>query len=130
MLNIRLIALTPCTPVYIREKFDISPSQYADFKSLVGDTADNIKGVNKVGPKTSAVLLKEYGSLQNILDNAEKISRVSIRDSILTSIERAAKNYKLIKLQQVHKLPFDLRELEFEDRGIIASDVLRGIGLK
>lgn len=76
------------------------------------------------------MLLKEYGSLQNVLDNAEKINRASIRDSILSSIERATVNYKLIKLQQVNELPFDLYELEFEDQGIKTNDVLKGIGLK
>lgn len=119
-----------CTPAYIQEKFDISPSQYADFKSLVGDKADNIMGVNKVGPKTAAMLLKEYGSLQSVLENAEKISRVSIRDSLLSSAERVKKNYKLIKLREMDELPFDINELEFEDSGITTNEVLKGIGLK
>lgn len=119
-----------CTPAYIQEKFDISPSQYADFKSLVGDKADNIRGVNKVGPKTAAMLLKEYGSLQSVLENAEKISRASIRDSLLSSAERVKKNYKLIKLREMDELPFDINELEFEDSGITTNEVLKGIGLK
>ena len=51
----------------VEEKFDLQPSQYADYKSLVGDTADNIKGAEKVGPKTAATLLKEYQTLENIL---------------------------------------------------------------
>ena len=46
-----------CTPEYLDEKFGIVPSQYAAFKSLTGDAADNIKGVEKVGPKTAARLL-------------------------------------------------------------------------
>ena len=41
-----------CTPEYMLEKFGVVPEQYADFKSLVGDTADNIKGAEKVGVKT------------------------------------------------------------------------------
>lgn len=43
-----------CTPAYLREKFGIEPSQYADFKSLTGDVSDNIKGADKVGPKTAS----------------------------------------------------------------------------
>ena len=119
-----------CTPAYIREKFNISPSQYVDFKSLVGDTADNIKGVNKVGPKTAAMLLEEYGTLQSILENVDKITRPSIKDSISTNAERVKTNYKLIKLKRMKKLPFALCELEFEDQGILTNDVLKGIGLK
>lgn len=45
-----------CTPDYIKENFGILPSQYADFKSLTGDASDNIKGADKVGPKTAAAL--------------------------------------------------------------------------
>ncbi len=46
-----------CTPHYIKEKFNIMPSQYADFKFLTADTADNIKGAEKVGLKTAALPL-------------------------------------------------------------------------
>lgn len=51
------------------------PSQYADFKSLTGDKADNIKGADRVGPKTAAALLNEFGSLENVILNADKIKR-------------------------------------------------------
>lgn len=119
-----------CTPAYIKEKFDISPVQYADFKALVGDNSDNIKGVNKVGSKTAAILLKEYGTLYGLLDNVDKISRPAIKDSILANIERVKRNYKLIKLLPMNELPFNLRDLEFEDQGMKTNDVLKGIGLK
>ena len=60
-----------CTPEYIIDKFGITPNQYADFKSLTGDTSDNIRGAEKVGVKTAASLLNEFGTLENILANAE-----------------------------------------------------------
>lgn len=119
-----------CTPSYIKEKFDIGSSQYADFKSLVGEQADNIKGVSKVGPKTAAMLLKKYGTLYGILDNVDNISRTAIKDSIIANIERVKRNYKLIKLIPMDELPFSFRELEFEDQGLRTNDVLKGIGLK
>ena len=68
-----------CTPDYIEEKYGIFPSQYADFKSLTGDTADNIKGADRIGPKTAAYLLNEFGTLDNILANAEKIEKPFIK---------------------------------------------------
>lgn len=119
-----------CTPSYIKEKFDIGSSQYADFKSLVGDQADNIKGVSKVGPKTAAMLLKKYGTLYGILDNVDNISRPAIKDSIIANIERVKGNYKLIKLMPMDELPLSFTELEFEDQGLKTNDVLKGIGLK
>ena len=54
------------------EKFSVSPEQIIDYFCLVGDSADNIPGVNKVGPKTAAKWLKEYHSLENIIENADK----------------------------------------------------------
>ncbi|MBD5489371.1 MAG: 5'-3' exonuclease [Lachnospiraceae bacterium] len=119
-----------CTPEYINEKFGITPMQYSDFKSLTGDTADNIKGADKVGLKTAASLLHEFGSLENILVNAENIKKPSVKESIIKNTERLKTNYKIIKLGNTASLPFSLDELVYTYSGITTIDVLRGIGLK
>lgn len=119
-----------CTPDYIKDKFNITPSQYADFKSLTGDTSDNIKGAEKVGPKTAALLLNKFGTLENILSSAENIQKPSIRDSIIRNCDRLRTNYKLIKLENTVPLPFALDELSYCYSGITTNDVLKGIGLK
>ncbi|HIZ55358.1 MAG TPA: flap endonuclease [Firmicutes bacterium] len=119
-----------CTPDYIREKFCISPSQYADFKSLTGDTSDNIRGADKVGPKTAALLLNEFGTLDHILANAEKINKPSIKASIIKSTERLKINYHLIKLGNTAPLPFALHELGYHDHGMTTNEVMKGIGLR
>lgn len=118
------------TPDFIREKYGISPSQYADFKSLTGDSADNIKGAEKVGAKTAASLLGEFGSLENILCNAENIKKPALRESIMKNTERLRINYKLIKLDKLALLPFPMNELEYKYNGITTNEVLKGIGLK
>lgn len=100
-----------CTPAYIKEKFDITPEQYADFKSLTGDSADNIKGAEKVGLKTAALLLNEFGTLENILSNAENIKKPSIRESIIRNAEKLKTNYKLIKLDNSTSLPLPCMSL-------------------
>ncbi len=79
-------------------KFGILPDFYADYKSLTGDTADNIKGADKIGPKTAAVLVNQFGGVENIIANAEKITRPSIKKSVIENTERIRLNYKLIKL--------------------------------
>lgn len=119
-----------CTPKYIEEKFGITPGQYADFKSLTGDTADNIKGADKVGPKTAAALINEFGKLESILANAESIKKPSVRESIIRNAERLQMNYKLIKLGNAVSLPFGMQELAYRDSGITTSEVLKGIGLR
>lgn len=119
-----------CTPEYIMEKFGITPEQYADFKSLTGDTADNIKGADKIGPKTAASLLNEFGTLEKILANAEKIRKLSVKESIIRNTEKLKTNYKLIRLGNTMPLPFALQELAYSDTGITTNEVLHGIGLR
>lgn len=116
-----------CTPEYVKEKFGITSEQYADFKSLTGDASDNIKGADKVGPKTAALLLHEFTTLDSILANAEKIKKPSIKESILRNSERLKTNYKLIKLGNKVPLPFALQELAYDYKGITTSEVLKGI---
>lgn len=119
-----------CTPEYIKDKFSITPFQYADFKSLTGDASDNIKGADKVGPKTAALLLNEFGSLENIISNADGIKKPSIKQSIIRNAEKIRTNYKIIKLDNSAQLPFALSELAYKFNGITTNEVLKGVGLK
>src|SRR5687767_13527617 len=54
----------------VKAKFDVYPEQIVDYLALVGDTIDNIPGVPKVGPKTAAKWLNDYGSLDRLIANA------------------------------------------------------------
>lgn len=119
-----------CTPEYIKEKLGIEPCQYADFKSLTGDNADNIKGADKVGQKTAAALINEFGTLENLLVNAGQIRRTSVRSSIISNSERLQDNYRIIKLSGEPELPFKMNELIYAYDGITTNEVLQGIGLK
>lgn len=119
-----------CTPEFLWEKFGVKPEQYADFKSLTGDKADNIIGAYKIGPKTASALLLEFGTLEAILTQAENIQKKSVRESILNAKERLARNLKLIKLEGKHEVPFELEKMEYHYNGITTTEVLRGIGLK
>src|SRR5690606_5996825 len=59
----------------VQAKFGVPPERIVDYLMLVGDTVDNIPGVNKVGPKTAAKWLAEYGSLEALTQNADQIKR-------------------------------------------------------
>ena len=119
-----------CGTGFVKEKYNILPCQYADFKALTGDSSDNIKGANKVGPKTAENLINEYGNLDNILVNAHKIKRPSVRESIMQSTERLKTNYTLIKLDGGEDLPFTISELLYDYNGATTYEVLQGIGLR
>ena len=118
-----------CAPNYVKNKFHVEPEQYADFKSMVGDASDNIKGAEKVGPKTAACLLNTFGTLDNILANAESIEKPSIRDSIIRNAERLRTNYKMIKLDNTAQLPFALDDLAYSFTEVTTTEVLKGIGV-
>ncbi|MBO5089606.1 MAG: flap endonuclease [Clostridia bacterium] len=113
-----------------KAKFGIMPELYADYKSLTGDTADNIKGADKIGPKTAAALVNEFGALENIILKAEKITKPSVKKSVIENTDRLRLNYKLIKLCDCAALPFSLEELEYTYNGTTTNEVLIGIGLK
>lgn len=119
-----------CTPEYIKEKLGIEPVLYADYKSLTGDNADNIRGADKVGPKTAAALVNELGCLESILANAERISKPSVRRAIAEGAERLRVNYRLIKLTDSAELPFEISQLMYSYNGITTNEVLISIGLK
>ncbi len=61
----------------VLHKFGVAPSQIVDFLALVGDSADNIPGVEKVGPKTAVKWLNQYGTLENLIAHADQISGVA-----------------------------------------------------
>jgi len=83
----------------VEEKFMVPPSKMLDFLAMVGDSSDNIPGIPKVGEKTAAQLLKEFGSLENILKNADKISKPSLREAIISGKESALLSRKLASLK-------------------------------
>jgi DNA polymerase-1 len=58
----------------VEKKFGVTPEQIIDYLALVGDTSDNIPGVNKVGPKTAVNWLGKYGTVETIIEKAEEIT--------------------------------------------------------
>lgn len=121
---------TLCTPDDIRKRLGVTPEQYADFKSLTGDTADNIKGAPKVGPKTAAALLQQFGTLDAILQNIPLIKKPSIRASLEASAQRLRLNQKLIRLTGAKDLPFTLEQMAYTYRGQTTTQILTALNLR
>ena len=119
-----------CDEDYIHEKLDIKPAQYADFKAMTGDTADNIKGADKIGPKTAAALLGQFDSLEQILEHTDQVSKPSIRASLEKNAARLRLNQLLIRLEGCRELPFSLEEMAWSDPGLTSTQVLKALGIK
>lgn len=118
-----------CDERYILDKYGISPLSYLDYKCLVGDTADNVKGVKGVGPKTAAKLINTYGELESIIERASEIESERLRLAILDSVEILKRNVSLIKLSDHAGIPFPLDEAKFESPRMRTMEIIRGIGI-
>ena len=119
-----------CGREWLREKYGIEASQYAAFKSLTGDTADNIRGIPGIGPKTAAALLRQFGSLETLLEQAQFIERAAVREAVLQNRDRLRLNHLLICLQAGETLPFTKAEMAWQDPGYSTTQVLKITGLR
>ena len=119
-----------CDTQYIKSKFCIRPDQYADFKSLVGDGSDNVKGVPGIGPKTAAALLGQFGTLDALLAHPERITKPKLRESVVQNLDRIRLNRRLIALDGSAALPFVLEQLAYCDCEMTTTQILTEIGLR
>ncbi|OXR49228.1 DNA polymerase I [Pusillimonas sp. T2] len=85
------------------DKFGVRPDQIIDFLMLTGDAVDNIPGVNKVGPKTAAKWLNEYGSVDELVRNADKIKGVAGNN-----LREAIPNFEMTRQLITVKLDCDI----------------------
>ncbi len=94
--------------------YQVTPTQFIELKALMGDTADNIPGVPKVGEKTATSLMVEYGSLENIYAHVEEISKKSIKESLMQNRDLAdlSKALATIKTDCEIQLDYDAAKAE------------------
>ncbi len=82
----------------VQEKFGVPPRQIADYLALVGDTSDNIPGVDGVGPKTATKWLAEWGSLEGVIAHAAELKPDRFRETVAADAARLRVNLKLTTL--------------------------------
>lgn len=82
----------------VKEKHGVSPSQFIDFLAITGDASDNIPGVAGIGPKGAQKLIEQFGSLENVYENINKITSNSIKEKLNASKEKAFLSKKLVTI--------------------------------
>ena len=82
-----------------REKFGLEPIQFIDMLALMGDKADNVPGVQGIGEKGAMKLLKEYGSVENLLDHAEEVKGKKAREGLLSQRREAELSKALVTIK-------------------------------
>src|SRR3954469_7399232 len=99
-------------PAEVEEKWGVSPTSLRTSLALTRDKIDNIPGVPGVGEKTAAGLLKEYGTLENVLANAPNVKKPKLRENLIASIDKVRIGRRLIALYDELPLPVQLEDLE------------------
>ena len=82
----------------VAEKFGVPPAQIPDFLALVGDSSDNIPGIEGVGPKTAAKWLQQFGSLEGVIEHARELQPERFRESVRALSDLVRRNLKLTTL--------------------------------
>tara|TARA_Y100000996_G_scaffold162042_1_gene125704 strand:+ start:4122 stop:6806 length:2685 start_codon:yes stop_codon:yes gene_type:complete len=99
----------------VEEKFGVSPDKIVDYLALVGDTSDNIAGVDLIGPKKASALIKQYGDIDSILNNLDNISG-KVRENLDSSRKGIALAKKLVKLKTDVNINLDIDNYVILDR--------------
>ena len=118
------------TPSAVEERYGVPPHKYPDVAALVGETSDNLVGVDKVGEKTAVKWITQFGSLDSVLEHADEISGV-VGQNLRDQRDRAIRNRQLNRLLTDVVLEVTLEDLE---RGSInpeaVSTVFTNLGFK
>ena len=126
-----------CDVGYVSGRFGVPPELYCDYKSLVGDPSDNIKGVPGIGPKTACRLLVKYGSLDGVVSRCNEIEPERIGRAVRGNLERLGTNRRLILLDGSQPLPIGFARLRvgeglssgLSNGGFSTRNVLKCVGL-
>ncbi|OXX84821.1 DNA polymerase I [Paraclostridium benzoelyticum] len=96
----------------VKKRYEMTPTQFIDLKGLMGDKSDNIPGVPGIGEVTGIKLIKEFGSIENIIENIDSV-KGSPRKKIEENKELATMSKKLATIIRDVPIDFDLEKLEF-----------------
>jgi len=99
------------TPETVLEKFGVRPDQIIDYLALMGDSADNIPGIPKCGPKTAVKWLQAHGTIDRLLENASMIGG-KIGENLRNNLDQLALSRELTTIKLDCELPFNLKDIQ------------------
>lgn len=98
----------------VEAAYGVTPTRFIDLKALMGDTADNIPGVPKVGEKTAQELMKQFGSLDGIYEHVEEVGKKSVRESLQANKDLADLSRELATIKTDCDLDFSYENAKAE----------------
>ncbi len=103
------------TPKFIDEKYGLTPLQIIDMKGLMGDKSDNIPGIEGIGEKTAIKLLKEYNSVEEVLNNIDNISGAKLKERLANGKESALISKELATIFTSVPVENNIEQLNFKE---------------
>lgn len=110
------------TPTHIKEKYGLTPEQIIDMKGLMGDSSDNIPGVPGVGEKTAIKLLKQFATLEKVLQSVEEVSGKKLKERLIEHKGQAEMSKKLATIER--EAPISVRVSDAEYAGYDVTKVV------
>ena len=95
----------------VKSKFDVYPEQIVDYLALIGDSSDNIPGIDKVGPKTAARLLQQFGDLDELIAHLAEVPG-KVGENLRAGLEILELSRRLATIRTDLELPLSLAELK------------------
>lgn len=99
----------------VKEYFGVGPEKVTDILGLMGDASDNIPGVPGIGPKTAKRLIAEFGSLEEVLNNSEKLRNAKLRQNIKQFAAQARLSRDLATIKTDIEFDFDIEKAHHSD---------------
>lgn len=103
------------TPVKVREEYEVNPEQMIEVKGLMGDTSDNIPGVPGVGIKTAIKLIKEFGTMENVYENLDKVKGKKLLERLTENREQAFLSRQLSIIDRNIDLAYEIEDFKVKE---------------
>jgi DNA polymerase-1 len=102
-------------PKDVEERFGVPPDRMIEIMGLMGDASDNIPGVDGIGEKTAQMLIRQYGTIENLLTHAHEITKPRLKQSLIESADRARLSRELARLHADVPLTIDYEALKTKE---------------
>lgn len=99
----------------VQEKYGVTPVGFIELKALMGDTADNIPGVPKVGEKTATELLKQFSTLDNLYEHVDEVTKKAVRESLIANKDLAYLSLTLATIDINSPVELDWEEARIKE---------------
>jgi len=95
----------------VTRKWGVPPACIGEVLALTGDSVDNIPGIDGIGQKTAANLIREFGTIKRLFENLDRIPNVKLREKLAANREKIEQNREMVRLELDYELPIPIPDL-------------------